>query len=49
VHLGAFAAVVAEIDGVSRSMPTSVKLPAVKKSTRTSAPTTQATTGASGG
>ena len=49
LNLGAFAAVVAEIDGVSRSMPTTVKLPAVKRSTSAGAPTTQGTTGASGG
>jgi hypothetical protein len=49
--LQAFAAVVAEIDGVSRSLPTSVKLPPVQRSTRStgSAPSTQGTTGASGG
>jgi hypothetical protein len=48
-NLGAFAAVVAEIDGVSRSMPTTVKLPAVKKASGAGAPKTQGTTGASGG
>jgi hypothetical protein len=47
--LGSFATVVAEIDGVSRSLPTSVKLPPVQRSTSAGAPTTQATTGASGG
>ena len=48
-NLSAFAAVVAEIDGVSRSMPTAVKLPAVKRSTGATSPTTHTTTGASGG
>jgi hypothetical protein len=44
------AGVVAEIDGVSRSMPDAVKLPAVKRSVSTvKAPTTSGTTGASGG
>ena len=49
VNLGAFAAVVAQIDGVSRSMPTTVKLPAVRKSSGAGAPATQGTTRASGG
>jgi hypothetical protein len=44
------AGVVAEIDGVSRSMPDAVKLPAVHRSVATvKAPTTSGTTGASGG
>jgi hypothetical protein len=44
------AAIVAEIDGVSRTLPTSVKLPAVRQSVRSvSVPTTSGTTGASGG
>jgi hypothetical protein len=49
--LGSFAAVVAEIDGVSRSMPSGVKLPKVQRVSGStgSTPTTQATTGASGG
>jgi hypothetical protein len=49
VNLQAFAAAVAEIDGVSRSMPTSVKLPAVKRSSGAGSTSTQGTTGASGG
>jgi hypothetical protein len=48
-NLGGFASVVAEIDGVSRSMPTTVKLPAVRTSSGAGAPVTHATTGASGG
>ncbi len=44
------AGVVAEIDGVSRSMPDAVKLPTVKRTVTTvKAPTTSGTTGASGG
>jgi uncharacterized membrane protein YhiD involved in acid resistance len=42
--------VVAEIDGVSRSMPAAVKLPAVQRTVATvQAPATSGTTGASGG
>jgi hypothetical protein len=49
-NLGSLAGLVAEIDGVSRSLPTSVKLPAVKRSVSSvSAPSTSGTTGASGG
>lgn len=48
-RLRSFADAVAEIDGVSRSMPTTVKLPPVQRSSGASAPTTHATTGASGG
>lgn len=41
---------VAEIDGVSRSLPTTVKLPVVRRSVSSvSAPKTSGTTGASGG
>lgn len=48
--LGNLAGLVAEIDGVSRSLPTSVKLPAVKRSVSSvSVPSTSGTTGASGG
>ena len=44
------AGVVAEIDGVSRSMPAAVKLPAVRRTVATvKAPATSGTTGASGG
>lgn len=44
------AGVVAEIDGVSRSMPAAVKLPAVSRTVSTvKAPATSGTTGASGG
>jgi hypothetical protein len=51
VELGlqSFAAVAAEIDGVARSMPTTVKLPPVQRSSGAGAPSTHATTGASGG
>lgn len=49
-QVGSLATVVAEIDGVSRSLPTSVKLPVVRRSVvSVSVPSTQATTGASGG
>jgi len=47
-QLGAFAGAVAEIDGVSRSLPTSVTLPKVSRSSGSVAPSTQGTTGASG-
>lgn len=49
-RLSSLAGLVAEIDGVSRTLPTSVKLPAVKESVRyVSVPSTSGTTGASGG
>ncbi len=52
-QVGKLAAMVAEIDGVSRSMPTSVKLPPVRSSVSSvssvKVPRTQGTTGASGG
>lgn len=48
-QVGILAGVVAEIDGVSRSMPDAVKLPAVKRTvTTTKSPSTSGTTGASG-
>jgi hypothetical protein len=40
---------VAKLDGVSRTLPTSVSLPRVSGSVTTTAPVTHATTGASGG
>lgn len=44
------AGIVAEIDGVSRSMPDAIKLPTVQRSVTTAkAPRTSGTTGASGG
>jgi hypothetical protein len=49
-QVGLLAGLVAEIDGVSRSMPDAVKLPAVRRTVvTTKAPTTSGTTGASGG
>lgn len=49
-QVGLLAGLVAEIDGVSRSMPDAVKLPAVRKTvTSTRSPSTSGTTGASGG
>ena len=49
-QVGLLAGLVAEIDGVSRSMPDAVKLPAVRKTvTSTKSPSTSGTTGASGG
>ena len=49
-QVGLLAAIVADIDGVSRSMPTSIKLPPVRSSVSSvSVPRTQGTTGASGG
>jgi len=49
-HLDGLAAAVAQIDGVSRSLPTSIRLPAVRGSVSGGgAPTTHATTRASGG
>jgi hypothetical protein len=48
-QVGLLAGLVAEIDGVSRTLPTTVKLPAVKRSVNSvSAPSTSGTTGASG-
>lgn len=49
-QLGAFSALVEEIDGVSRAMPTTVKLPPVRSSVSSvRIPKTHSTTGASGG
>jgi len=49
-QVGLLAGLVAEIDGVSRSMPAAVKLPAVRRTvSTTTAPSTSGTTGASGG
>lgn len=49
-QVASLAGLVAEIDGVSRTLPTSVKLPAVRQSVRSvSMPSTSGTTGASGG
>ena len=49
-QLGDLATVVADIDGVSRTLPSSVRLPAIGGSVAAGrAPTTHATTGASGG
>ena len=49
-QLASLAAAVAEIDGVSRSLPTSVRIPPVQRVVvRVQAPTTHATTSASGG
>ena len=49
-QVASLAGVVAEIDGVSRSLPTTVKLPAVRQTVRSvSVPSTSGTTGASGG
>lgn len=47
-QLGVLSSLVGEIDGVSRSMPTTVKLPVVRSSTSSVRTTTQSTTGASG-
>ena len=48
-QVGSLAGLVAEIDGVSRTLPTSVKLPAVKRSVSSvKVPSTSGTTGASG-
>ena len=50
LQLGRLSTLVGEIDGVSRSMPTSVKLPVVRSSVGSVRnPSTQSTTGASGG
>jgi len=46
--LAAFAGTVADIDGVSRTLPATVPLPAISSPTRGSLPTTHSTTGASG-
>ena len=48
-ELAAFAALVGEIDGISRTMPTSIRVPQPRMTVRISAPATSATTGASGG
>ncbi|HTK45312.1 MAG TPA: hypothetical protein VL749_08165 [Patescibacteria group bacterium] len=49
-HLDALAAAVAKVDGVSRSLPTTIRLPSVRSSVSGGgAPTTHATTRASGG
>jgi hypothetical protein len=48
-RLSDFATIVGQIDGVSRSMPTTVKLPPVQRASGAGAPKTQGTTGASGG
>lgn len=49
-ELGDLASIVAEIDGVSRSLPASVRLPPVVTNVvRVRVPTTHGTTGASGG
>jgi hypothetical protein len=48
-QMGRLAALVAEIDGVSRTLPSSVKMPAVRRSVSSvSVPSTSGTTGASG-
>ena len=48
--LAVLSSLVGEIDGVSRSMPAAIKLPAVHTSVGTvRSPSTQSTTGASGG
>lgn len=50
VRLNALATAVSEVSGTAASLPTGVRLPPVTRSvTRVAAPTTQATTGASGG
>jgi hypothetical protein len=50
LKVGTLAGLVAEIDGVTRTLPTTVKLPAVKRSVSSvSVPSTSGTTGASGG
>ena len=49
-QVGSLSALVVEIDGVTRSLPTTVKLPVVRQSVvSVRVPSTQATTGASGG
>jgi hypothetical protein len=49
-QVGSLAGLVAEIDGVSRTLPTTVKLPVIKRSVSSvKAPSTSGTTGASGG
>jgi hypothetical protein len=48
-QVGRLAGLVAEIDGVSRTLPSSVKMPAVKRSVSSvKVPSTSGTTGASG-
>jgi len=47
--LGGFSGIVAEIDGQSRSLPTSFRIPALQTVSRVAVPTTQGTSGASGG
>ncbi len=47
--LAGFAGTVAQIDGVSRTLPATVPLPAIPKTTRTTVTTIHATTGASCG
>lgn len=47
--LAAFAGSVAEIDGQSRLLPTSFRVPALRAVSHVSVPTTQGTSGASGG
>jgi hypothetical protein len=49
LQLEQLAASVAEIDGVSRTLPTSVRIPAPRVVRHVQAPATHATTGASGG
>lgn len=48
-RLADLAAAVAEIDGVARNLPTSVRVPLRASTVKVSAPTTHATTGGSGG
>ena len=48
-RLAELATVVGEIDGVARDLPTSVRVPLRSTTVRVSVPTTNATTGASGG
>ena len=47
--LAAFAGSVADLDGQLRSLPTSFKVPALGSVSKVSVPTTQGTSGASGG
>jgi hypothetical protein len=50
LRMAQLGALVAEIDGVSRSMPAAISLPVVRKTvSSTRSPSTQGTTGASGG
>jgi hypothetical protein len=49
-QVGLLAGLVAQIDGVSRTLPTTVKLPAVRRTVSSAGvPSTSGTTGASGG